>query len=170
MLKLDLPTAPTKVVHAHEVEQLTRQGWKLVFSYQDTLLMPCNETEIDTRNNSQSYSSGLMTVTRYHPQAMTLFVLQQDPNDAYATMAGDLEVATVLGAEKVKEALALTEKLAAEKKATEQANKQAKLNEDRRNETQTELDGVRKLNRKMEGELAKIRAAVGDLAIKKILD
>jgi hypothetical protein len=170
MLKIESDlTGLLKVVGASAVESLTLEGWKLVFTYQDTALAPCQESEPSPPQTGSSYFTPAVGVVRFRPHTVTMFIMQLDEQSALAQTHKELEI--------VKKAYE------SEARMLEQSREEAKVQRSKVTEAKeavseysrknislaSQLDTARKSNQKLELDIAKIRTAVGELKLKEIL-
>jgi hypothetical protein len=165
-------TGRLKIVQAEEIEALTLSGWRLVLTYQDTVLWPYMETEPPPPQTtySTSYTSNMaVQVTRCKPCTATRFVMQLDEQNALAQMNNDLE-SVKKALENEKNAHRQTHRdLDAQAKKVTEAKKAVDEYSQKNTSFASQLDTARTSNRKLESDIAKIRTAVGELKLKEIL-
>ena len=162
---------PTKVVDAMNLEMWTRQGWKLVFSFQESLLMQCNECEPKMVHNPSSYNSSNDTVMaqRWRPYTTTYFVLVQDEESALAEAAQKIADAEVTRSNAETNERTAREAQAKAEEAKTRAEKEAERQKERADQIWQQMNQAQTQARKLEQDMAKIQNAVGSLKVKEIL-
>lgn len=165
-VKFDTPlTGCVVVVEESKVELLTREGWKVIAFYQETQMMPCQEQNPPA--NDRTYP---ISYTTYKPSTFTKFVMHLDEESTLAQAAASVrshQQAAVISKNELGQA----------KKELEEATKRDAMTKNElervqrtRDTYQDDLIAVRASNRKLEGDIAKIRKAVGELKLKEILE
>jgi hypothetical protein len=165
----DLGPGAIKVVTGYEVENLTRQGWKLVFCYQDAMLMPCQETAPrGFLNPTNTYAPDTVEVRTSRPYSVTYFVLRQDEESALAQAQVSFEAERARADAAVEAEKALFEKTKEAIKALALEKDRIKTLELTNKSLGSERDALRDTNKRMETDLAKLRKAIGELQFKEI--
>ena len=158
----------TKVVGQGEVANLSLQGWRLVYIYQESSYMSFFEQEAVPSQNG--YGPTTVSVQKYRPSVMTWFVMHQ--SEASALEGLSLELSTERSYSR-----SLREAVEKDKKAAEETAKRIKQLEaanDVANKDRTRISEEREryahTARKLEADIAKLRNAVGALKMKEILE
>lgn len=174
MMKFDTQDGLVCTARGSELEGLTLSGWKLVFSYQETVHEPCQEQEpieLNTSNNNGYYNNGCSTVsvTRYKPNTTTLFVLHKTEGSALESMQAQLQDKEIALCNQTCEIDRLVKELTDAQKQTEieKSTSSRRLEDIRR--VESERDRFRSTSTKLEADLAKIRKAIGERAFNEIL-
>ena len=158
-----------KVVTASELDFLTTQGWRLVFSYQDTTHASCMETE-PTPPGYQGYNcNGTIQVTRYKPNATTYFVLHKTESQVIEELnqrAANAEHETSEARRQRDEAKKALEDLTKEHQTLKNTSS---FDAQRLKNVGEERDRFRTTSSKLEADLAKVRTAIGERQFNEIL-
>jgi hypothetical protein len=162
-----------RLAQAHEIEGLTAQGWNLVFSYQDTERMACTEEElVDPALRGQypyNNNGGKIALTKWRPGTVTRFLLRKSEDAVREELLARVSTA---------EERARFERSAREgveatvarltKRADELEQGLTRLREDHAH-VSVDRDRHRSSAAKLEGDLAKIRTAIGERQFAEIL-
>jgi hypothetical protein len=168
MMQISLPenAGQVRVVQGHDLETLTSQGWRLIFAYQETTHVPC--TEQDPSPNPNCYG-GTVQLTRYRPNSTTFFVLHRTENKIMDELNAKVTEAnrryTEVWREKetgLKDLVEMKRKLDEQKRIVDSAEKNQRDAIEERNRFRTSAT-------KLEGDLTKIRKAIGERALNEIL-
>ena len=165
-------TGETMVVTGEQVQEYTREGWRLVFVVQEICRfavlrqVPYTEAEIQSyasyRGQTKSVSMDEVgTVTRYvleRDEASALSVAQQALVDAQRQHGDQQEQITVL-----------TRKAAEDEPALHKAAARISDLETRLSTGSADNQRLNASNRKLERDLGRVREAVGALRMKEIL-
>lgn len=166
-MAMDRQHAVVKVAFDYEVEQLTRQGWRLREVLQETAVESFNESVqmlVPGNTYPQSFSQ-----TKGFPVTKNRYLMVQDGNKALAEMQAKLDEQQTIVSN------AQNMQAEAEKKAAALVKEIEALNYSNGNlirnagDTNGQLSKSKELNRKLEGDIAKIRNAIGELKMKEIL-
>lgn len=166
-----------KSVRGFELHTETQNGWKVVGSYQDTMMEQVFDLE-PTQNGSYSpptFANGMQApqgftyVQKMKPSVVTFFVLVKDSESIIASLNDQLAKER-LAAKKAAEDLAALQKL---QKETEDKLSRQKAEAERLCRHVKDVEGVRDqertVSRKLEVDIGKIRTAIGERQIKEIL-
>jgi septal ring factor EnvC (AmiA/AmiB activator) len=167
-----------RVCSADDLASLTElNGWKLVERYQESELQRCMEQESHPAAplTPQQQSMGMTpfpqvaSCERYKPVTVTKFLLRKDEESALAAMASERDYAkTCVSNERAEheKTRSLLKKTSEERDAAIESGagyqRMIKASNDR-------IDEQRATLRKYEEDIAKLRAAIGDLQFKEIL-
>lgn len=158
------------VVDEGQVEHYSMRGYRLVEIIYSDYMEYALETTSDNENGyNNSYGNKTHTVQKPMTLRKAKFVMVQSGDDAMAQKVAEVDhlQQRLLTAESAKRD--------AERKVEDATKKTEGLESDKRrldevirgnNET---ISDFRKSNRKLEGDIGKIRAAVGDLKMKEII-
>jgi hypothetical protein len=155
----------TRVVCENQVDLLSQEGWAVVAFYQETMHLPCNEQKPPDEQNR--YSPIQYTV--YKPSTLTKFVMQLDEDSALAKAAVDVRANKQAAVTAVSEMTKAMKGLEEAKKLDMIMKDELERMQRARDSARTDLDASRASTRKLEGDIAKIRKAVGELKMKEIL-
>jgi hypothetical protein len=152
----------------HELEQLTQQGWRLVFMYQETYVVPCCD-EVPNASRRVQYEPQTVRVNTYRNVVTTRFVLKKSDEEVVSGLLEQVKRLRENDAA-MNEILAKSEtELAEVKKQLAFSQTDVKSAVDRyKAEMTRSLDEQTRAN-KLELDLAKVRAAIGDLKYKEIV-
>jgi ribosomal protein S21 len=176
-----------RVVHGHELEGLTRRGWKVVETLVETELQSVTEPASDSEMESikrqyggyvpqgQTYYDGSMSVPvgmrrRQIPVQVTKFLVGEPLESALEELVSQLEkegTARGRAEREVADALTLTKK--AEEESARLAKSHDVCSKDR-DRFHGEVYELQAQKRKLEGDIGKLRVALGDLRMKEILE
>lgn len=156
-----------KIVNEHEVEMLTRSGWRLREVLQETSIEPFGET-VQMMVPGNSYPSSF-NQTRGFNVVKNRYLMVQDGSKALAELS-----------DKLRETENITNNACAQRDEAhrlvgERDKEIARLKQDVQHITDTNSRNYKQyteqktLNQKMETDIAKIRSAIGELKMKEIL-
>jgi hypothetical protein len=157
-----------RTVMGHDLGNLTMQGWNLVFSYQETQQMSCSETELLPVGTQNNYGQ-TVNVQRYKPVTHTWFVVHKDEESVLAEAHAREALAQGALAKEQEARKADVKKLTEVEARLTKAVLSAKQEEDQRKRVAEDRDRFRGTAVKLEGDLAKVKAAIGELKYHEII-
>jgi hypothetical protein len=163
---------PVEVVEPEVLGSCTRNGWKILAVIQDDHLEEVTDQEVNPHKdqNGYNYSTTTIPTQRHHKCRRTRFLIGQTGESALSEQI----LATDVLATKLFQANALLKEATADRTKTENARGAAQRGaEDARKsleEARRQLHEEQERRRLLEGDMAKVRQAVGDLRWREILD
>jgi len=162
---------PVRVAEAHELDALTGSGWKILAVYEEDHLEVAYDQEPNPnpREGSTDYNyASTLSVNRSHRCRRAQFLLGYETGSHRAEQASRIEQM----AKDLKEATSgLEEALKEQKKVEEDRDRLKRVSENssvRVNELLDEVKHEQARVRRIEGDMAKVRQAVGDLRWREI--
>jgi hypothetical protein len=176
-----------RVVHGHELDLLTRRGWKVVETLIETelqdVLEPASDAEMEAVKRQyggyipqgNTYYDGTRNIPvgmrrRQVAVQVTKFLVGESLESALEELVSQLEALRAVNA---KNAQATTEAEAATKKAQEELARMTTSHEAcsaARDNWEKRAHENAARQRKLEGDIGKLRVALGDLRMKEILE
>jgi hypothetical protein len=156
-----------KVVNAHEVEALTKEGWRLDDVLQESVVEPFGES-VPFLATGQTYTvngSG----TRGFLVTKNLFLMKKDGSTVMAEVYELLKQADQAGHDLANKLIAAEKKAADAESNVVALKKNNDLYTAHGQSLSNQLAEAKKQNQKMENDIAKVRQAVGELKMKEIL-
>jgi hypothetical protein len=155
-----------RAVMGHDLANLTTQGWNLVFCYQETSHLPYNEME---PGNTPGCYGGVVNVQRFKPNTSTYFVLHRNEETVVTELNSHLAAARAALQQEQDARKKDGESLRLLKKDLAEAKDLAKTWENQKKVANDERDRFRTTVTKLEGDMVKIRKAIGERAFNEIL-
>jgi len=163
----------SKVVRGESLFEETQRGWKVIGSYQDSVMESVFEQE-PLPAGQQPYGGytptpGFVNVQKWKPALVTFFVLMKDAESVIAALNDQLKEACEKSATAHRECDAAQKSL----KETETKLENAKNHNQAVDNALKDLRATREkeltTSRKLEVDIGKIRTAIGERQLKEIL-